>query len=130
MARRHHSGKAPRNDTQRHDRYVAKLDPISAAANVTARLPSMQVGFAAYMPTEAAIRSKVGALLTAAGKPNYQIARYQGYALEIWRLFKRFAGNSQNDIDDVLCKWRSRGLDAAVLATVRDVIVGIAAPGA
>ena len=124
--KQHH--RPPRNPVDRLQRFTDHMVPARTAAIMTTRLPDMQFGMKRYLPIEASIRSKVGAILQPTAVPQYKIGQYQAAALELWRLQQKFKGQSKADIALILAKWTARGLSATYLGTIRDIVTGIAAP--
>jgi hypothetical protein len=123
-------GVSPSPAPNRAAQYNAKLVPAQVSAYITARKGQMSFSLARYLAKEAHIRSLIGGLLSGVSMPSYKIANYMAAGLHMWKIFNKLGGSTagRNEIAYVIATWTSRGLTAARLADVRNIVTGCPVP--
>jgi len=105
-----------RSDVYRKKKYEAKVDPTVIQSRFTALKDIMVEQVDTQFSNLATIETQVGAILDSHGVPPNQRPFYINVAREVYRLSRKFAGQTlTNEACIVRSKWISRGLDPAII---------------
>lgn len=114
--------------TSRINKYNAKIDPDAVRIRFNLQGAQMKENQIAKQTELAQLNGQVRAILDASASPNAVAScfsmPYQAYANELYGKSKKFTGLVfTQEADIVSAKWTSRGLNATVMASIRDLFV-------
>ncbi|MEO0073377.1 MAG: hypothetical protein ABIK43_01780 [candidate division WOR-3 bacterium] len=116
--------------TKRIEAWLVKATPERTKETLAARQEAMQRRYEVAMAQLCAMETKVKQVLNEAGVHTTSYVPYLNYARQLWKLTRQeISGESFAMAAKVLLdKWAGRGLDPAVLATIRTNVFDIGEP--
>lgn len=105
------------------------MDPDSIRQRFADQKDTMVEQEEAFFAELALVEEKAKSVCEAAGIPSINIPGYLNFARQCWKFFKKFSQTTRtNEVNYWFTHWVSRGLTAAVLASIAE-LCGVAIPG-
>jgi hypothetical protein len=117
--------------TKRIENYTSKLIPSRVKEDFETKKPAMLVRYTATTDEICTIQDRVRGILSGETVyPGWPVARYQAFAMEIYRAQKQWRGGNQliQLAALIIAKWKFRGCAEPILAKIRDEVFAIPAP--
>ena len=115
-----------RSDTDRINKYTAKVAPTTVGLKVASRLTGMKSGFADMMDELVPIEQQIQGILNGTSTPTLHYPFYLSFGRELWKMEKNgIAGAAALARAQALTdKWEEFGCTAATLITIAADVFG------
>lgn len=115
-----------RSDTDRIDKYTAKVAPTTVGLKVASRLTGMKSGFSDMMDELVPVEQQIQGILNGSGVPTIQYPFYLCFGRELWKMEKNgIAGSAALARAQALTdKWEEFGCESATLITIAFDVFG------
>jgi len=114
-----------RSATQRIQNYTDKLIPTRVKEDFETKKPAMLTRFSTATNEITYIQDRVRGILSGETVlPGWHVAKYQAFAMELYRAYKQWRGGTQliTKTAILIYKWKAFGCTQSVLEKIRDEV--------